>query len=522
MAHTFNSHREVEEIDLTDDPATRRSQNQPCAQDRPLSRKNKATVCHINGDNSSRAMDQLSVPVDPEDGTCYSNRDDQANSEHAEQDSHPDMDDIGTYEDPDLVNEALENMKKILLDEDTTIKGIETEIDSAQKTIYSLLIKYPVVKTFGRRPEPTPLDICRGSLHELINEMDVLEGIRNSLDSVEKSHQEAKQELDFLKRSVRSLVHFSLFPSPNNTDPSVHPQFRSKTVSAESQQRRIAANENMLDSVKFLKECLNNHARLVEIVLGRPEPLVKQGTELMQALLSEMFGLPGPDVQEHTQDPLPDAMEVSETEAEVEDRLEIELASESESEAESLWEYTQAEDLMDVEASEASESESGEDDSDNISEVFDDYDDNMSECSDYSTTNKNERLLKTEKREKAKQNRDALWRRFGLTVEQVNQGQGDVQQEGRSSIKRQKRSRDAIEEEPIEDNPTTHHQSQALKQTTLNFNKVTKNRRLFSRKELKEQGVFGTEEPEEVEEGVEISKPRGKIAKRMLAYWSRN
>lgn len=122
----------------------------------------------------------------------------------------------------------------------------------------------------------------------------------------------------------------------SHTDCFSETQLESKTLSDKATKEREAADEKMLDSVKFLKECLYSHATLVDIVLGRPEPLVKQGTELMQALLSEMFGLPGPDVQEYTQDPLPEVMEVSESSIEDENRLEIELASESESEVKYL------------------------------------------------------------------------------------------------------------------------------------------------------------------------------------------
>jgi hypothetical protein len=86
----------------------------------------------------------------------------------------------------------------------------------------------------------------------------------------------------------------------------------------------------MIDTVRFLKECLDNHSRLVDIVLGRPEPLVKQGTELMQAMLSEMFGLPGPALEINMEE----FEDERRKEAEEESEQEVETEPESESEAE--------------------------------------------------------------------------------------------------------------------------------------------------------------------------------------------
>lgn len=269
----------------------------------------------------------------------------------------------------------------------------------------------------------------------------------------------------------------------------------------------------MFDSIKFLKECLANHSRLVDIVLGRPEPLVKQGMKLMQNLLDEMFGLAEGDVQ--------DFMQISEADVqeEVENNLELQLASESDSEAEFLWEQTHAQDLMDDEASEASESESDGDESDNTSEGSDEYcDDSNSDCFDYSATISNEykRILRKtkEKRKKAKTDRNALWRRFGLRVEDAGEDQTDISGEERRRTKRQKRSHDAMEEERVEDKLIFHRHPPDLRQTTLNFDKVTKNRgplmrrelkerqvtknrRLFSRRELVQQGILEDDEQEE-------------------------
>lgn len=264
----------------------------------------------------------------------------------------------------------------------------------------------------------------------------------------------------------------------------------------------------MLDTVKFVKQCLNDHANLVDIVMGRPQPLVRQGMELMQNMLNEVFGLPpGPDDQDPVQEFLPEAMQVSESEAEDDNRPDLELASESESEVKCLWETTDSQDLMDIEASEASASESDLFDDDSISEGLDDYADNTSDCSNYSTTaeQESERKLKR-KREKARESRDALWRRFGLRVEDTGEYQDDSREEERSRIKHRKKNHNTQQESLIT-RSTAQDKPSAFRQSTLNFDKVTKNRRLFSRKELEEQGTFRGQEEEGHHQKVEVAYP---------------
>jgi hypothetical protein len=254
----------------------------------------------------------------------------------------------------------------------------------------------------------------------------------------------------------------------------------------------------MLDSVKFLKECLDNHSGIVDIVLGRPEPLVKQGTELMQGLLSEMFGLDGP-VLETTVEEVEDGVEEEvEEESEPEQESTPELESEGESESDSEVGFH---DYMDIEAQEHPETDSDAyDDNDNSSEQSDD-----SMATSYKRKRtprqkkqerepikaKRERTLR-EKRDKAREERQALYTRFGLTVqetEETGENQNDTHEEERREAKRQKRNND---------------QPTVLRQTTLNFDKVRKNRRLFSRKELSQSGVFdGKEEAEQEQEGIE-------------------
>jgi hypothetical protein len=222
----------------------------------------------------------------------------------------------------------------------------------------------------------------------------------------------------------------------------------------------------MLDTVKFLKECLNNHSRLVDIVLGRPEPLVQQGTDLMQAMLSEMFGLPVPTMQEPAEECMQQSMG--------DPMEEVESELESESEIEYLWESSQPEDLMDIEAVESCGAESDYYDGD-----------------------------RKEKRDRAKKARKELWSRFGLTVEKDKEDQNDAQEEEHKKFKRQKRSHNTVHEDLPESRLTADNKPQGLRQTTLNFNKVNKSRRLFSRKELNQKGVLKEQEKEKEEEADE-------------------
>jgi hypothetical protein len=156
---------------------------------------------------------------------------------------------------------------------------------------------------------------------------------------------------------------------------------------------------------------------------------------------------------------------------------------------------SQLHDMMDIEAVEYPETES---------DAYED-DDESSEQSDDSmaTLRKTKRTLRREKCKKANKAKEALYIKFDLTVEEVKQAEGaeegqDETYEGESKrIKRQK---------------TNYDEPRVLRQATLNFDKVRKNRRLFSRKELQEagQGQEETEEPEIVSPSL-IPRASGKI-----------
>lgn len=153
---------------------------------------------------------------------------------------------------------------------------------------------------------------------------------------------------------------------------------------------------------------------------------------------------------------------------------------------------------MDIEAEEASGTESGDHDSDDIGEELNEYDEDMSECSNYSTTIKSAKVLRKEKRDRAKKARKELWNRFGLTLEGAEEDQDDMHEEERRRIKRQKRDNNTLDDNPSESRLPVEDQPQVLKQTTLNSSKVSKSRKLFSRRELIQKGVL--DRGEEVEE----------------------
>lgn len=146
--------------------------------------------------------------MDPEDRTRYSDRDDQVDEEHTDQDYCSDADGSDEYDEPRLVMKALKGLEKGLGLGDTAIKDIETEMSSALHMLMSLLREFPPIKPFGPRPKFMP-PMPRESFHDLVDEMDTPFGnVESHLKSLEESHQEAKQELDSLKLSVRSLVRF--------------------------------------------------------------------------------------------------------------------------------------------------------------------------------------------------------------------------------------------------------------------------------------------------------------------------
>jgi hypothetical protein len=441
---------------------------------------------------------------------------------------------------PEMI--GLEKLKESLRRGDDAVQEIRAKIATAVE----------VLEVAAMAPKSRVSDGMPAAMREIFDDL------RRHLRSVEKAQQQSKQHLESLEPAVKSLVspHPTL-PHKTHTNPTSNSQLRCKSNSENSTKKRQAEDEKMIDTVKFLKECLDNHSRLVDIVLGRPEPLVKQGTELMQAMLSEMFGLPGPvvetSVEDLTQDTMGEAEEERMEEPEEEPEEDLELASESE--AEFLWERFHPQEFIDIEAELASEQESTSDLESELTEftelsdeeavprfpklpawvytgtVHDEYDDDdgfneQSESSSVTATKsrrtsrqeRHERrqgeekheITKQNKRERTREEKKALYTRFGLTVEEAEENQNDTHEEERRSTKRQKRDVNTLEVSP---ESQLQQKPPALKQTTLTFSKVGKSRRLFSRKQLSQNDT-----PENKMEEAEVVSPGS--ARRNLKRYS--
>ncbi|KAH0144370.1 hypothetical protein KCU67_g13113, partial [Aureobasidium melanogenum] len=264
---------------------------------------------------------------------------------------------------------------------------------------------------------------------------------------------------------------------------------RARTAAEKIEKKREADDEKMVDTVKFLKECLNNHCRLVNLVLGKPEPLVQQGTDLIQAMLSEMFGLP---IDENT-------AEDSEPELEP-------ILDEAESEIEVLWNKTETEDIMDIDQDDESEPK-----------LDTTYNEPVRSPGKLvlGTDSKSKRLLQRKKHEKAKA---ILYQRFGLSViSEPSTYQEEAVKERRDKTKSQKMMIKKLCESP-ERSPTPIKKLPVLRQTTLSFNKVRKSRRLFSRRELSQMVTTEHEEEAEIASPSPVRRNPRRATKRHADY----
>ncbi|KAH0144593.1 hypothetical protein KCU67_g13012, partial [Aureobasidium melanogenum] len=267
---------------------------------------------------------------------------------------------------------------------------------------------------------------------------------------------------------------------------------RARTAAEKIEKKREADDEKMVDTVKFLKECLNNHCRLVNLVLGKPEPLVQQGTDLIQAMLSEMFGLP---VDESIAEDLEPELEPTlEEEAEVESEIEV------------LWNKTEFEDIMDIDQDEESEPK------------FDTTHNEPLRSPGklvLGTDSKRKRLLQRKKHKKAKAN---LYQRFGLSViSEPSTNQEKAIEQRHNNFKRQKMMTEKLCESS-ERSPIPIKKLSVLRQTTLSFNKVRKSRRLFSRRELSQMVTTKHEEEAEIASPSSVRRNARRATKRHADY----
>ncbi|KAH0395592.1 hypothetical protein KCU89_g10169, partial [Aureobasidium melanogenum] len=328
------------------------------------SRKNSSTVWHRDTDGSFRAVEWTSRFMYRQDRKPYLDRDGQVDQEWAnekwqqwsERDFHPAVEAYNEYNQPAPETIVLDNVNENLRSVDEALRNVQATLAQAQRTP-GLSIHSPGL---------------HDSEHLLAQTKDGLKGIfediETQLRNVNEAQRQSKEQMKSLGLAVKALI-------------------RVRTAAEKIEKKREADDEKMVDTVRFLKECLNNHCRLVNLVLGKPEPLVQQGTDLIQAMLSEMFGLP---INE-------DTAEDSEPELEP-------ILDEPESEIEVLWNKTETEDIMDIDQDDESEPK------------FDTTHNEPVRSPDklvLGTESKRKRLLQRKKHEKAKA---ILYQRFGLSV----------------------------------------------------------------------------------------------------------
>ncbi|CAD0114139.1 unnamed protein product, partial [Aureobasidium uvarum] len=391
--------------------------------------KNNNTVWHRDEDGSFRAVAWTSRFMYLQDRKSYLDRDGHVDHEWAdekwrlwsERDFHPAVEAYVEYNEPGAEMIALDKVTESVRRTNDAVKDIWAELTCAKKTL-----EFAVLPPNSRDPDHLPTALKA-----------ILEDLTTYLRTIDTAQQESKERLKSLDLAVKSLIR--------------------STYSAErSRKRREEDDEKMIDTVRFLKKCLDNHCRLFNMILGKPEPLVQQGTDLIQTMLSEMFGLPLPAIEEVTEEP----------------RAGREVELESESEVEVIWEKFESQDLMD----------SDEYIGDTSSEETESTPETSKHC---------ERALRREKRER-------LYDKFGFSI--IHDDAEDLESSGgeeRSRTKRQKRLTKRPNESPMR-KLSTRHRTPVMRQTTLSFHKVRKSRRLFSRKELSQNVSNQDQEEAEV------------------------
>jgi hypothetical protein len=233
---------------------------------------------------------------------------------------------------PEMV--VLDKLKESLILGDVALQNIWAEVACADK----------VLEITAMAPKSRVSDGMPAAMK------DILTDVAGYLRSVQSVQQKSKKQLESLGLVVRSLVQHPpfYFLDKSHTDLFLVLQLRAKSISEKANKKRQVEGETMIDTIQFLKECLDNHARLVDIILGRPEPLVQQGTDLMQAILSEMFGLSAPNVREFSEPPAQGVVE------DLLEESEVESESEQQSDSDTLEETIHTQSLMDLGADESS------------------------------------------------------------------------------------------------------------------------------------------------------------------------
>lgn len=230
----------------------------------------------------------------------------------SERDFHPVVEAYNDCNDPAPEMVVLENVDESLRNVSGAFKDVQARLSQAQRALGLS------IHSSGLHGSDSLLAQSRYVLEDIFSDMEI------DLRTVNEAQRQSEEQMKSLEFAVKALI-------------------RARIISEKSKKKREADDEKMVDTVKFLKECLNNHCRLVDLVLGRPEPLVQQGTDLIQAMLSEMFGLPTDEIIAENLEP-----ELAPI---------LEMEAEEESEVEVLWEKTETEDIMDIDQDSESETQ---------------------------------------------------------------------------------------------------------------------------------------------------------------------
>lgn len=111
-----------------------------------------------------------------------------------------------------------------------------------------------------------------GTEHLLTETKDILKKLTRDLRSSQNNQHRSIEKLENLEVAVKSLVE-------------------AKSAAERLKKRKRRDDLKMADTVEFVKECMDKHCQLIDTVLGYADPLVQQGTDLMQSVLSEEFDL---------------------------------------------------------------------------------------------------------------------------------------------------------------------------------------------------------------------------------------
>ncbi|THY52659.1 hypothetical protein D6C97_06307 [Aureobasidium pullulans] len=263
--------RQIEEIDLTSSPEPRRPQIHRTHFDLELyvlnhqqSRRNSTTIWHRDADGSVRAEEYEDILTYLRARRVYLYSNDSVDSESADEmwkrwlkrDSHPAVDAFKQYNgsSPEIL--MLKDVMKGLRSGETALDEAQYDLSKAQRNL-NLAIR---------------LLTMNGTEHLLTETKDILKRLTEHLRFSQNNQQRSIEKLESLEIAVKSLVE-------------------AKSAAEKSKKRKRRNDLKMADTVEFIKECMEKHCQLIDTILGYADPLVQQGTDLMQSVLSEEFDL---------------------------------------------------------------------------------------------------------------------------------------------------------------------------------------------------------------------------------------